>query len=382
MPYSTLVLTAGISALARRNHIGQALREEGSPLNFPTGQQNPVPQNPNAAYEDTLNDCITFLQGIEIEQTDCISAEFSLAYSLRESGELTKGAILHLVHTPTLGGRLAVALQRPHLESALNIQVEPQELSVPFDPSQRGGLALASGAFIGTVSNLLKDYAPHTAAFAPIGGYKVMVALGHTAASFHGFESLYLHEDSQQLQRIAPSPVALTSDLRTQLSPVARRVGNGAAWKELAPEERDIIGQHRSFFTRVDDLVELNELGQYLRLNETPVLLSSDARTTLEGHPDIRQQIFNVRDRAVANPRQEELNHQVALNAYGNNDLYWNLYKQGRSRLRIAWRLQKEGFLVHHIWTDHDQYERDINAGQILTDPTPVDLDAYQDLAP
>ncbi|WP_075089046.1 hypothetical protein [Verrucomicrobium spinosum] len=233
MPFSTLVLTAGISALAPRNYFGKLFRKEDSPIKFDNGQQNPVPKDPTLSEEAVFNSCLTWAahQTSQAQQLppEEISAEFSILYAIaKQRNALAQGALVHLIHTPTLGGRLSATIQETALETQLGVQVHRQELSVPFDPTQRGGLAMASGAFIGQISRLLRDGHPDTTAFAPIGGYKSMVALGHIAASFHGLPSLYLHEDSQVLQEIAPAPVHFSEDDRATISSTARKIGNGA----------------------------------------------------------------------------------------------------------------------------------------------------------
>lgn len=365
MPYSTLVITAGISALAPRNEIGSRLRESDSPLIFPPGKQNPEARDSGAGPDQLEKSCLEFLalqrsrQPREVD-AQTVSAEFSVLDQLRRDGRLAKGALVHLIHTPTIGGRLAVILQKPLLEEQLGVQIQPHELDVPFDPSMAGGLALASGAFIGTVSRLLRDLHPHTAAFAPIGGYKVMVALGHTAASFHGFPSLYLHEDSQVLQEIAPAPIALAPAVRETIAETARRVGNFAEWSDLGEQDRQTVERHPAFFTRVDDLVGLNELGQFLRLEAIPILLSPDAETERTRQRDVlEKQIRQIRDQAAAKPDHPGINHDLRT-APGRHHP-WRLARMGDG-IRIAWQITPEALLIGKIWRDHDEYDREAAA--------------------
>lgn len=280
---------------------------------------------------------------------------------------------MHLIQTPTFGGRLAVQLQAPLLEARLGVQVHPVELSVPFDPSRPGGLALASGAFIGTVSRLLRDADRNSTAFAPIGGYKVMVALGHTAASFHGFPSLYLHEDSQVLQEIAPAPLTIPAEVRSLLEPLAIKVGNGAGWAQLSDADRKLIEAHPSFFTRVDDLVELNELGQFLRLDSLPLLLSLEAHAEFEREPVIlRSQIFQLAEIAVTNPDHPGINHDLRSNSGRNHP--WRLARMGRG-IRIAWQITGDRLLIGYIWRDHDTYNEE--AAKWVTTPLPASTSGY-----
>lgn len=158
MPFSTLVLTAGISALAPRNYFGKLFRKEDSPIKFDNGQQNPVPKDPTLSEEAVFNSCLTWAahQTSQAQQLppEEISAEFSILYAIaKQRNALAQGALVHLIHTPTLGGRLSATIQETALETQLGVQVHRQELSVPFDPTQRGGLAMASGAFIGQISD-------------------------------------------------------------------------------------------------------------------------------------------------------------------------------------------------------------------------------------
>jgi len=366
MPYSSLIITAGISALAPRNSIGKALRRQNAPVVFPPGKQNPEPLDTDLSTGDVERQCLAHLAACPPEPFDpgAVSAEFSLLHQLERAGRLARGALVFLVHTPTLGGRLAVALQKPFLEE------------VPFDPSQPGGLALASGAFIGTISALLKNAGPRSTAFAPIGGYKVMVALGHTAASFHGFPSLYLHEDSQVLQEIAPAPVTIPPATRELLEPVARRVGNGEVWDKLSRDEQQTIQAHPSFFSRVDDLVELNELGQFLRLDSLPILLSPTAYSEYQKAPGIvGGQVRQIATQAATNPEHVGINHDLTTNKGRHHP--WRLARMGEG-IRIGWQLTSEALLIGRIWRDHAQYVDE--APRWVTTPLPDSTAKYHPL--
>ncbi len=380
MPYTNLILTAGISSFASRNIFGVRFREPGSPLTFPNGQQNPVAADKILTDDALQQACREWASPLLLQQLDpsAISAEFSVLHAIVRQGKgLSPGAVVHLVHTPTLGGRLAVILQQELLSSLLGIQLHPVELSIPFDPSQPGGLALASGSFIGQISRLLQGNDPRQAAFAPIGGYKSMVALGHTAASFHGFPSLYLHEDSQVLQEIAPAPVSISPQVRAAVGATALRIGNGADLHQLNEEERRIVDAHTSFFTRIDDLVELNELGQYLRLNELPVLLSPQAVTAYrEDQHLLRNQIFQIRDIAVVDPDHKGINHDLT-STHGRNHP-WRLARMGQG-IRIVWQTTRETLLIQQIWRNHDQYEKE--AAGVVTQSLPAALTGFRSLS-
>ncbi len=358
MPFSTIILTAGISAFAPRNILGAFFRQSGSPLSFPPGKQNPEPADASLAEGDLEKSCLAFLQGhADAPDPSAVSAEFSVLHQLKASGQLGAGAVVHLIHTRTFGGRLAVKLQLPILEKHLGIQAYAHELTVPFDPGIPGGLALASGAFIGTVSRLLTGQDPRSTAFAPIGGYKVMVALGHTAASFHGFSSLYLHEDSQILQQIAPAPISIPAETRQRIADTALRVGNGAEWNVLESVDRQTIESHPAFFTRVDDLVELNELGQFLRLDSLPVLLSPEAASTFSRNRMLfSSQLRQLREKAIIDPDYPGINHDL-VSTNGRNHP-WRIAQMGDG-VRIAWQITPTALLVRHLWPNHDTYEKE-----------------------
>lgn len=361
MPYSSLILTAGISAFTPRNALGKRFREPGSPLTFPPGKQNPEPANPSWASDKLSAACAewagTLLNHASVLADSEISAEYSMLHAINTHGKgLSHGALVHLVHTPTLAGRLAVELQSAILESRLRVQCHPVELTVPFDPAQPGGLALSSGAFIGQVSSLLAHSDSYTTAFAPIGGYKSMVALGHVAASFHGFPSLYLHEDSQTLQEIAPAPIGIAKEVRLQAGGVARKVGNGAEWKSLTRAEQECIDQHPAFFRRLEDLVELNELGHFLRLDSMPIWLDPAAEEERKADASvIDSQIRQIATLATADPAQPRLNHSL-VSAKGRSHP-WRLAQMGNG-IRIAWQLTEDALLIGKIWRDHDEYEK------------------------
>lgn len=358
MSYSTIVLTAGISVLNPRNHFGQRFREAESPLTFPLGQQNPEARDAAVSGSDLLKTSLRFAPPPRQEPDPrCYSAEYSVLYQLMREGRLSSGAVVHLIHTPSFAGRLAVELQMDGLERFLGVHPQQHELPVPFDPAIPGGLALASGAFIGLVSHLLEGHDPSRTAFAPIGGDKVMAALGHVAASFHGFPSLYLHEDSQRIQEISPAPVAIDAAMRATVAPVARRVGNGAEWRSLTPTEQGVIVEQPAFFTRAEDLVGLNELGQYLRLAEFPILLSKEAAAEMEAATSIiSRQLGQLRTQAVTNPDYRGINHDL-VSAPGRHHP-WRLAQMGDA-IRIAWQMTPDAIIIGKIWRDHDTYNRE-----------------------
>jgi len=358
MPFSTIVLTAGISAFAQRNILGARFRQSASPLAFPPGKQNPEPADALLPTELLEKSCLTFLQeSDEVSDPAAVSAEFSVLHQLKSSGQLGTGAVVHLIHTPTFGGRLAAKLLLPLLQKHLDVQGHAHELTVPFDPSIPGGLALASGAFIGTVSRLLTGQDPRSTAFAPIGGYKVMVALGHTAASFHGFPSLYLHEDSQVLQQIAPAPISIAEEIRQRIASTSLRVGNGAEWKLLEPADQQIIASHPAFFTHVDDLVELNELGQFLRLNDIPIHLSQEAATALrKEHNLLFKQILQIRDLAISDLNYPGINHDwTSVPGLAHP---WRIARMGDFK-RFAWQMIEGKLFIYKIWRTHPAYDQE-----------------------
>lgn len=377
MPFQTLIATAGISALAPRNYIGKILRTPDSPVHFPDFSQNPIPKEPETDADTITLHCLEHVQKhLDLSEIDpaLISAEFSVFTKLRDSGDLAESPRIELIHTPTLGGRLAIELQQAIWQQK-GATIHPAELTIPFDPSQHGGLALASGAFMGTVSRLLRHHTTHTAAFAPIGGYKVMVSLGHAAASYHGFHSLYLHEDSQVLQTLTPLPVSLPRD--PALASLALKINDGHEISTLTTAEQTTLEKHPAFFRKIENLVELNELGQFLRLHQFPVHLSQQAAEALRKNTkNLTNQLHQIRDHAAQNPDHPGINHDLTTN-HGRNHP-WRLAKMGEG-IRIKWQIANNTIIVGHIWRDHDTYNKE--APTSVTLPLPENLTTYTPLA-
>ena len=302
-----------------------------------------------------------------------ISAEYSVLHELKKKGRLTANGVVHLIHTPSFGGRLAVATQSAIIEREIGFQVVPRELPVPFDPSIPGGLSLASGAFIGMLSDLFRHNTPNETAFAPIGSYKVMVALGQTAASFHGFSSLYIHEDSQVIQEIAPIPILLPPSEREKIASTARKVGSASELSTLPQDNQAIIRQYPSFFIIDDGVVALNELGQFLRLDETPILLLPQANETLLRNPNLLTgQILQIKNLAMQNPAHPGINHDLVTTRGRNHP--WRLAQMANG-IRIAWQLHEQSLLIGRIWTNHGQYEAE--APSFITSALNTNLQSY-----
>lgn len=379
MTFHTIILTTGISSLNGRNLAGAALRRIGSPVSFPEGAFQPDLSMISPTEEDE------FLQEVEGFLTEALSgqvvdparssAECSVLASLQKEGRLGEASIAVLVHLPTLKDRLAATCVSSML-GLMGIEAVREEVTVPFDPAAEGGLAFASGAFLHRIAGLLRSYPPQTTAFAPIGGYKVMVSLGYLAASIEGYSCLYQHEDSRVLQKISPVPLALeTEEVQATLGPLARKIGSAAAWDELPHEERQIIKSYPNFFSREGDLVGLNEFGHYLRLNALPVRISSQVKDQFGRYPELaKRHLCQVRDLVAQNPAHRSLNKRFKQ---GRQTQYrWRLAALGDGH-RMAWQLRDDELLVHHLFMNHDGYDG-ADTASVLEQALPAENIEYQ----
>ncbi|MFP4350385.1 MAG: hypothetical protein ACLFQY_18995, partial [Desulfococcaceae bacterium] len=194
-----------------------------------------------------------------------VSAEYSLLHALQKAKRLGDSPRVVFIHTDSFGGRAAVTVLAPLCRADFNAHVTCKEVA-DIDPSDRERMQRSLGGYMQIVAASLEEGDAGFTCFAPLGGYKVMTALGYVAGAYRGFPTLYIHEDNQGLHEIPPVPVRVDMDALSEAAPLMRRLRNTGdkEWAELSKAEQNQVEQNEYFFERVDTLVGINAFGRFV----------------------------------------------------------------------------------------------------------------------
>ncbi len=367
MPYSAIVMTAGISLFGQRNHYGKWTREQGL---FRFEQTNPLPLE-GATEEAALEQWKGAIQHLQLHAHEqdpaSVSAEYSLLLRLQQQNRLGPIIQVELLYTETLGGTAAALLLQRLLEQDFNAAVTLRQWG-DVDVDSPSGLSASLGQFMHEVVSALDGHDASYTCFAPICGYKVMTSLGYLAGSWRGFSTVYLHEDQQVLHEIPAIPIRVDPDAVQAVAPLVQRVGDGCELEDLDEDEGNKLDEHSWLFEQSDGLVMVNAIGQFLRsLPEhahlfSPRILVAEQVLGQGGHRKlVLKQLASLANKLAAGSNEADLHHQWFTTGAG-----WDLYK-GSSNGQIAFRavysfVENGGcgeLRVAHLWTDHDRYERE-----------------------
>jgi putative CRISPR-associated protein (TIGR02619 family) len=357
------VITCGISALSKQHLFGA----EGAPA-------------PSAR--------------LAAEHPERVSAEYSLLHALQKTWQLAAKIDIILFHTSTDQGRQAVKILEPLLSEAFNAKVTLREIP-GLDVADPKLIRLAVGRYLQDLGQALLSLKESgiSACFSPIGGYKVMTALGYLIGAFYGFPSIYLHEMSQDIIHVVPPiPLRLDPDFLAENAEFIREllIHDVKAWRDLLPQHVAIVESHPYFFERVDDtepLVAVNAFGrficsqpEYVRYFATRFYLSEEVRKGLARYPSDRpfvgQQLGNLAAalKGAALAKHMTIHHEVDFPDLKGKDLKYALYKgtsNGALIFRAAWRYDadRDNLYINALWLRQhdDEYERQARTGHGLT---------------
>jgi putative CRISPR-associated protein (TIGR02619 family) len=391
--FSHIVVTAGISAISERNVLGRLLRANPGPFQFVDRRQNP-----ELASGSSEPEALAYLRGLAageecrtaaLASPDDVSAEYSLALALKRRGRLHPSPKVALLHTATMSGKAAAAAVASLMEAQLSCDCRLVEVA-NFDTGDPKMLQLGLGTFMHQVVYELRSVDASYACFAPQGGYKVMTSLGYVAGSFLNYDTAYLHEDNQTLHVIPPIPMALSPKEQADLGRLARQIERQPDFSALSERDRESVFAHPWLFEVAEEVVMLNAFAQFLGLETRPILLSPNARETLQNIHNagsIRKRLLNL-PAMVAQSNQSAgayasmLYHEREfqnLNRPDNRPSF-HIWKNGSGDFYVAWAERSDGaLLINRIWGAGHAYTADAevanprNSQGLFDDPSEIE---------
>ncbi len=297
-----------------------------------------------------------------------ISAEFSVFHAL----EPARSPEVVLLHSDTFADRLAAALLSDLLEHHLGAWVYRTQFA-SLDTARPHTIRRSLADFVRKLSHALSAGEPNTTAFAPIGGCKVVSALGYLVGSYHGYPSVHLHEDRHLIHRTPPVPIRVDEGELHQVAELIRRTRDGAFVDD--PEALREIDARPWLFERDGEAVFLNTFGELLRndpryrsILRTRIFVTDPA--VLHEH-----QPFSQHDlRLLLDRLERPLAHRDRLSdgaSFGHHDTPYKLYRgaSGGRVFRTAYHYDEptDVLRLRKVWIDtHSTYEREARAGAIL----------------
>lgn len=362
-----LVATAGVSVLSSHNLGGRWLEGEGAGLVRRDGAQL-VPLGAPDELEARLIERWR-RQRPTIEAPGRVSAEFSVVRALALAPE----PAVVLLHSDTFAGRVAAALVADLLSQHLGAQVRRVQIA-ELDADCPEAVRRSMADFVCQLSRELCAGEPRSTAFSPIGGYKVMSAVGYLVGSYHGYPSVYLHEGRQLVHHVPPVPIQVDEGDLAQVADLVRRTRGAVILTD--PVELAQVDARPWLFERDGELVGLSAFGVLLR--EDPrhaVLLQTRVRVAEPGSLRGREALVRseVRQllRYLADPVQHRalLSHGAALGHHGTTFQVYRTARGGAFRAAYRYDEAQDVLDLRRIWCDqHEVYEREVAAGRILGD--------------
>jgi len=378
-----VVLTSGTSALTARNLLVEwasatgLIKVEGPRVCCPTDDVDAAVSSFKSALANTL-------PTVEAAQLKQVSAECAVLHALYREKRLAVRPLVSIIHSDTFGGELAALLVKRVLEQTLDATVTLCR-SADLDVDDRKAFVESLGLFMSKVHAELEKGEPDTTCFAPLGGYKVMTALGYVAGSVAGYPMAYTHERTEMLHFVPPIPMQLDASIIERHGVFLKRVRHGCEVAALTHEEQKVLRDHAFLFEQTGGYAGLSAFGVFWLDRTDPtalamrVLLTEDALRTLEcgdrayAAKELRMLSSRLRDPARFTA---SLHHQTA---FPNGTL--PLYKGSSGNagvFRATYRYEQatDTLRIFHLWLDHDAYERE---AKLRVRETPSDADAIHE---
>lgn len=366
------VLTAGTSVLTGRNHYARMItshrlfRVDGPSVSCAGDDEAKA----MAAWKHELGQ----LDLPDVAALPGVSAECAIVRALQLQRKLAEHFDVALIHSATFAGEAAARLVAHVLTRLVGAEVQLRR-AADLDVEDSAGFARSLGNLMAAVRTELSKGEPLTTCFAPIGGYKVMAALGYVAGSIGGYPMAYLHERTQALHFVPPIPVVLDTTVVAQHAVLFRKLHRDTVdMASLSGDEQAAIRSYPFLFELADELVNLSPFGVFALTQaspsalETRVLMSAQARTLLDA-ANSREFVAKELRRLCELLREPDRNRSLLHHEadFGISRTGLALFKGASGRagvFRAAYEFDAEGdrLSVHTIWLDHDKYEREAPA--------------------
>lgn len=369
MPIHRVVVTSGTSALTGSNQFVDWARQTGLVVSEGTSARCALADESEALsrWRERLGQ----LPDVPRAALASVSAECAVVAALLERKQLVDEPDVAIVCSDTFAGEAAALLVQRVLETTLGARVRLHR-TADLDAEDHRAFVRSLGRLMADVLGALRAGVPSSTCFGPIGGYKVMTALGYVAGSVGGYSTAYVHERTKVLHFVPAIPVQLDPEVARAHGTLFRRLARGPVeLHALDAEERRVVEAHPFFFERADDLVELGAFGVFALEQVEPSALQTRVLATPEvaaalGRPDagpfFAKELRNLTERLKDPGRFRAILHHEA--DFGVRDATAALYKgasgsAGVFRAVYRYRSEDDRLHVFFVWDDHHAYERD-----------------------
>lgn len=381
--YHTVVMTCGISLLQGNNYFSVTKEDGAFKGMFPARVLQRSIDDLDGELEEQIERYWEKARNVlpNVHQfKESISAEYSIIEALRKQNKLSDKITIHLILTKTIGGYICETLLRMIFEKEGH-RVHVQYVEMAVEKAEE--LKHQTAEYLKKLADALVQGEPETTCFAPIGGYKIMTALGYLAGSFLNYPMVYLHENSQILVEIPPMPLGIDEEFISGHSDFLRKCAKDLVeYESLTYQERQVAEEYPILFTKEDGYICLSAFGLFLfehldygSILETKYLLSEQAAgliTRNEHHSIfIYGQLRELAKKLKSGADIRDLRHDNEFKNIDKSKVKYFLYKgasNGRDVFRCTYQYDSLNDVLHinYLWLDHDQYEKEASEGKGL----------------
>ncbi|OCS91023.1 hypothetical protein [Caryophanon latum] len=365
--YNRVVMTCGISLLSPANVFNHATAQK-------------LTSSFNEVYCDEQSQQQQITQYVEyvrqhlhhIEDSEKVSAEYSLISALLKRKKLHNSAHITLIATNTIGGVACSAALCEIINKKFGMTVKRQIVQMTVSNQQQ--FQEQQAKYMHVLANALSEGEPRSTCFAPLGGYKVMTSLGYIVGSFLHYPTTYLHEEQQFLIEVPPVPLDIDEAfVKGNMDLLRRCQREFIPFEELTAQEQALVEQHTAIFTIDEEHVTLTVFGAFLferekykQIFQTHYYLSEQVRNEMAKNKafveqELERLVMNLKLRAGAYE-----SHEREIKGLKSKPVYKlakAAYGQSVFRLTYLYDEEKDELQANYLWLDHDLYERDIAKG-------------------
>lgn len=377
--YHTVVMTCGISLIQGKSYF--SVTRDGQfkdLLPYRELQKNitELTADLEAQIESFIEKSRMYLRDVS-EHRESICAEYSMINALKKQKKLTKDVKVTLIFTNTIGGLVCEQLLRLIFEKeGIYVNVQYIDMSV----SNEIDLKNQSANYLKRLGDALAQGDPDTTCFAPIGGYKILTALGYLVGSFLHYPMVYLHENTQIVVEIPPMPLGIDEDFINNHFDLLRKCQQDyVEYIELAYDEKQVVDKYPALFSREEGLISLSAFGIFLfeqknydYIFQTKFLLSEQVERFIRQNRHhsifIFGQLYELVKKLKSGINIDDLRHEIEFERLDNKKLQFHLYKgssNGRDVFRCTYKYNaiKKHLYINYLWLDHKKYELEVVKG-------------------
>jgi putative CRISPR-associated protein (TIGR02619 family) len=377
--YHTVVMTCGISLIQGKSYFSVTRDGQFKGLLPYRELQKSITEltaDLEVQIENYIEKARKYLRDVS-EHRESICAEYSMINALKRQKKLTKDVKVTLIFTNTIGGFVCEQLLRLIFEKeGIHVNVQYIDMTVANEKDLKN----QSATYLKRLGDALAQGDPDTTCFAPIGGYKILTALGYLVGSFLHYPMVYLHENTQILVEIPPMPLGIDEDFINNHFALLRKCQHDYVdFDELSHFEKQVVDKYPALFSREEGFISLSAFGVFLfeRKNyayifQTNFLLSEQVERFIRQNRHqsifIFGQLYELVKKLESGLNIDDLRHESEFERLDSKKLLFNLYKgssNGRDIFRCTYKYDpiKKHLYINYLWLDHKKYELEVVKG-------------------